>query len=189
MTGLLRPVSANFAITQGVFGHNSNEPPGRILSASSGKHIAPKKAYVAPEYAHLHLACDIGCPVGTPVIAGATGIIVQQGINARFSDGSIDGEWYQFLQIRRDATSQTLLFDTHLSKFIAKVGQRVLRGQRKALSGNTGRSSGPHDHTEVIVAPRWMSPWQAFFSGTHYDPRQCWEGGALAGRLFLVSNV
>jgi Na+-translocating ferredoxin:NAD+ oxidoreductase RnfC subunit len=37
----------------------------------------------------------------------------------------------------------------HNSKLLVSTGDRVRRGQRIALSGNTGHSSGPHLHFEV----------------------------------------
>jgi murein DD-endopeptidase MepM/ murein hydrolase activator NlpD len=37
----------------------------------------------------------------------------------------------------------------HLDEVLVKVGQRVVRGERLALLGNSGRSTGPHLHYEV----------------------------------------
>jgi murein DD-endopeptidase MepM/ murein hydrolase activator NlpD len=48
----------------------------------------------------------------------------------------------------------------HLSEFKVKEGEQVKRGQEIALSGGTGRATGPHLHVFV----RWQ--------GTYLDPAQ-----------------
>ncbi|MGL6295309.1 MAG: peptidoglycan DD-metalloendopeptidase family protein, partial [Plesiomonas sp.] len=46
----------------------------------------------------------------------------------------------------------------HLSKLLVKQGQKVKKGDRVALSGNTGRSTGPHLHYEFLLNGRAVDP-------------------------------
>jgi murein DD-endopeptidase MepM/ murein hydrolase activator NlpD len=46
----------------------------------------------------------------------------------------------------------------HLSSTTVKVGQRVRRGDPIALTGSTGRSTGPHLHYEVLVHQKAVDP-------------------------------
>jgi murein DD-endopeptidase MepM/ murein hydrolase activator NlpD len=46
----------------------------------------------------------------------------------------------------------------HASRILVRVGERVRRGDRIALVGNTGLSTGPHLHYEVHVNGRAVDP-------------------------------
>jgi murein DD-endopeptidase MepM/ murein hydrolase activator NlpD len=56
----------------------------------------------------------------------------------------------------------------HLSKLLVKVGDKVIKGQAIAKSGNTGNSSGPHLHFEVRDNVRWSA-------GKPVDPKEVLE--------------
>ena len=53
----------------------------------------------------------------------------------------------------------------HLSKIKVKYGAKVQRGDLIAISGNTGRSAGPHLHYEVHQYGAPQNPLDYFFSG------------------------
>ncbi|HDI78798.1 MAG TPA: M23 family metallopeptidase, partial [Desulfobacteraceae bacterium] len=46
----------------------------------------------------------------------------------------------------------------HLSKVLVKKGERVKRGQKIALVGATGKTTGPHLHYEVHINGRPVNP-------------------------------
>ena len=100
-------------------------------------------------------AVDFDCPVATQVIAVRPGVVVAANAAAQGA-----GTTPEFLEYRR-TNFVLLLHDDgtigeymHLSPSGIEVapGQRVARGQGIALSGNTGFSSTPHLHFQVMTA-------------------------------------
>lgn len=86
----------------------------------------------------LHSGIDLYAPIGTPVRSTADGIVTLV---------SNDAGYGKYIVISHGYGLSTLY--AHNSKIVAKVGQRIKRGQTVSLVGNTGRSTGPHLHYEV----------------------------------------
>lgn len=86
----------------------------------------------------FHAGFDIADKIGTPVVAAADGVVVFAGW--RFGYGNL-------VEIKHSNGFSTRY--GHLYKTIAREGDRVTAGSLVALSGNTGRSTGPHLHFEV----------------------------------------
>ena len=89
-------------------------------------------------------------PVGTPVLAVGDGEVVV----AKYS-----GAAGNFVAIRHGRQFTTRYM--HMRKLLVKPGQKVKRGDKVGLSGNTGRSTGPHLHFEVWNGQQAVNPLTA----------------------------
>ena len=89
----------------------------------------------------FHAGIDISNKTGTPIVAPADGVVTYAGRRGSFG---------KMVMINHGHGLVTRY--GHLSKFEVKVGQKVKRGQKIARVGNTGRSSGPHLHYEVLMS-------------------------------------
>jgi hypothetical protein len=100
-------------------------------------------------------AVDFDCPVATPVVAARPGIVVAVNASAQGAGTSpefLDDRRANFVLVQHD--DGTLGEYMHLAPSGVEVapGQRVARGQELGLSGNTGFSSTPHLHFQVMTA-------------------------------------
>ena len=96
-----------------------------------------------------HAGVDIGLVEGTPVGAPADGTVVWAGW---------DYTGYGNLVIV--ASGDARFYLAHLSEIAVEVGQSVEAGEIIGLSGNTGRSTGPHLHFEVRVNGAPVDPFE-----------------------------
>ncbi len=92
-----------------------------------------------------HGAIDYAVPIGTPVYAAETGVVIKTA-NLTYSYGT-------YVVIQHANGLQTWYGHGTIGSICVSPGQTVSRGQKIMNSGNTGRSSGPHLHFEVRVAP------------------------------------
>ncbi|HXM80890.1 MAG TPA: M23 family metallopeptidase [Burkholderiales bacterium] len=86
----------------------------------------------------LHEGIDFLADAGSPVVAAAAGVVQFAGFHPQ----------YGYL-IDIDHGNDLVTRYAHLSKLFVKEGDVLQRGRRIALSGSTGRSTGPHLHFEV----------------------------------------
>ena len=95
-----------------------------------------------------HGGMDLAVPTGTPIRAALGGTVTVSKYNA--------GGYGYYVMIDHGNGLATLY--GHCSKLLAKVGQTVEAGDIIALSGSTGRSTGPHLHFEVRVNGERTNP-------------------------------
>ncbi len=103
-----------------------------------------------------HNGVDFAMSIGTPIIAPADGRVEKVAYQASGAG--------RYIVIRHGREYQTVYM--HLSKPLVKAGQSVKRGERIALSGNTGRSTGPHLHYEFHINGRPVNPLTVKLPGT-----------------------
>lgn len=97
----------------------------------------------------MHEGLDIAANIGTPVIATADGIVSRVSYTPGYGKMVVVDHGYGYRTIFG-----------HNSKILVNSGQRVKRGERIALVGNTGQSTGPHVHYELRL------------NGVPIDPRK-----------------
>jgi murein DD-endopeptidase MepM/ murein hydrolase activator NlpD len=97
-----------------------------------------------PEF---HAGIDIGANRGTAVQAPASGTVVFAGSAPEYGTTVIVDHGQEIKSLYG-----------HLSQVSVKAGQKVDRGTLLAHTGNTGRSSGPHLHYEILVKGRTVNP-------------------------------
>ncbi len=112
------------------------------VNSDFGKRVSPWTSN-----SEFHSGIDIGAPIGTPIKAPAPGTVVFGGQHPEYG-----------VTLILDHGHETKSLYGHLSRLQVTVSQRVQRGDVMALTGNTGRSSGPHLHYEIQVQGQPVNP-------------------------------
>jgi len=100
-------------------------------------------------YSRMHKGIDFAVPVGTPVMAAGSGVVQIAGHL---------GGYGNYLRINHQNGYGTAY--GHLSRLAPgiHVGSHVRQGQIVAYSGNTGMSTGPHLHYEILIGGNQVNP-------------------------------
>lgn len=101
----------------------------------------------------MHTGCDFSAPRGTPIYATGDGEVRL----ARSQYGGYGKE------IEIDHGYGYITKYAHMDKFNVKKGQKVKRGEIIGYVGNTGSSTAPHLHYEVIKDKKKVNPMNFFF--------------------------
>ena len=108
---------------------------GGVLTSSYGRRNAPTAGASTN-----HQGTDWATPVGTAVVASSGGTVTRAGWASGYG---------YVVYIQHEGGRETRY--AHLSRVLVSVGEQVEQGERIALSGNTGRSTGPHLHFEIRI--------------------------------------
>ena len=124
-------------------------PPTYIRPISGGRQTSgfgPRKAPTKGASSY-HKGVDWAVATGTSVYASCGGTVAKAGWGSGYG---------YVVYINHEDGRQTRY--GHLSKVLVKAGQKVKQGERIALSGNTGVSTGPHLHFEMLINGSQVNP-------------------------------
>lgn len=118
-------------------------PPTYIKPISGGRYTSG----FGRRWGRMHKGVDWACPTGTTVYASCGGTVIQASYNGGYGNNVVishpDGRMTRY---------------AHNSKLLVHVGQQVEQGEPIALSGSTGRSTGPHVHFEIYINGSAVDP-------------------------------
>jgi hypothetical protein len=126
--------------------------PDAVTGSAFGWRIDPFTGLSA-----LHEGLDFPANIGTPIYSAAGGVVVSQEVHPQYGN-----------LVEIDHGNDLLTRYAHISRSLVKKGDLIKRGQKIAEVGNTGRSTGPHLHFEVLVRGVAQDPQKFLRIGT--DP-------------------
>ncbi|MDR2498823.1 MAG: M23 family metallopeptidase [Tannerellaceae bacterium] len=100
----------------------------------------------------FHAGMDFTAREGTEIYATGNGKVIYQGYR---------GNYGNCIEIDHGFGFRTLY--AHLSTFKVRIGNQVIRGEVIGAVGNTGKSTGPHLHYEVILHGKHDNPAKYYF--------------------------
>lgn len=120
-----------------------------LKRTASGYGVRIDPIYRRPRF---HAGMDFSARVGTDIYATGNGTVTYAAWKQGYGNTVIINHGFGY---------QTLY--GHMDKYKVKVGQKVKRGEIIGTIGNTGKSTGPHLHYEVIVKGKNDNPAKYYF--------------------------
>lgn len=165
---------------------DANVPNTKVLDVRhyvmpiKGNYVTSHYGY-RPQFGRTHKGIDLRAAIGDTVYSAFSGRVRL----TRFERGG-----YGFYVIVRHENGLETVYG-HLSRFLVKPDQYVKAGQPIALSGNTGRSTGPHLHFETRFMGYAINPEAIFdFANrcTHTDSYTFSKANYTKARDYAPSN-
>jgi len=127
----------------------ANPAPGRQITSLFGNRVDPFFGKLA-----MHAGIDFREPPGSNVIATGAGVVIYAGTAGGYGN-----------MVEIDHGNGISTRYGHLSKILVQKGDKVREGDEIALSGSTGRSTGPHLHYEVRRNSQAVDPLRFLNAG------------------------
>ncbi len=136
---------------------NEAEGPRRY---DGGKFTFPAPSYtrISDDYGNrihpilgierFHNGVDLAAPSGSPILAAYDGTVIAAAYSSSMGN---------YIMIDHGDDLYTIYM--HASSLLVSNGASVSKGQKIALVGSTGRSTGPHLHFSVRQGGNYVSPW------------------------------
>ncbi len=125
-----------------------NPTPGTYrISSTFGRRTDPVTGRTAS-----HEGVDFACDTGNPIYATADGVVE-----------SVKSEYFGYgknVLINHGFGYKTRY--AHMDEISVKVGDRIVRGKYIGTTGNTGKSTGPHLHYEVLYRNSHVNPYNYY---------------------------
>lgn len=149
-----------------------------LFTARVSSSFNPHRRHPITKRVRPHNGTDFAVPIGTPIIAPSDGIVEHVAYQAKGAG--------RYIRIRHGHITTVYM---HLSKSLVKVGQAVKKGDRIALSGNTGGSTGPHLHYEFHINGQPVNPMTVKLPGNNAGMADKERKNFLARANFVKSKL
>lgn len=104
----------------------------------------------------MHKGTDFAYPIGTPIYAVYEGVVTKAGPDSKGVDKG--GGLMVFIEHPNGTETRYM----HMSQFAVSAGDKVKAGQCIGFVGNTGQSTGPHLHFELLINGNHVEPTSLF---------------------------
>ena len=94
-------------------------------------------------WGRIHRGIDIAAPIGTPILAAASGTVINVGYQSGYGN-----------LVKLEHLDGSVTVYAHNHRNLVTHGQWIEQGEQIAEMGNTGHSTGPHVHFEIITKDR-----------------------------------